>query len=216
MAILGLLARGGKAALTSKVGRGLLADAALTGGLTGAFGVGGAILNADDRKAELYNEGERGGKYRLTWSDKLLSGLTGINQDSMDAYRLGEYQRLAKDANDRFGSNITVNKDTTLGGLQGMIDDAEAKRDANNKLETAQKVAAASYNTDQARYERITNERNRREDNNRFYQQRMDQMDMYRMGIEREDRRDRRDARMQLVAALTGSLGNLGDAFLSI
>lgn len=59
-------------------------------------------------------------------------------------------------------------------------------------------------------------ERSRRDSINERADNRIQQMEMYKMGIEREDRRDRRDARMQLVAALTGSLGNLGNAFASI
>jgi len=59
-------------------------------------------------------------------------------------------------------------------------------------------------------------ERSRRDSINERADARTQQMEMYRMGIEREDRRDRRDARMQMVAALTNSLGGLGDAFLSI
>ena len=84
------------------------------------------------------------------------------------------------------------------------------------RQERERQINKDRFHSDEARHERLVRERMFREDNNRFYQQQMNQMDMYRMGIEREDRRDRRDARMQLVAALTGSLGNLGDAFLSI
>jgi len=101
---------------------------------------------------------------------------------------------------------------------ESKVDYYAAVGDAGREVAIERKTAAQEreFLSPANRYIMEMAERSRRDSINERADTRMQQMEMYKMGIDREDRRDRRDARTQLVAALVGSLDNLGSAFVSI
>ena len=117
--MLGLLAKGGLA---------LAKAAPLTTGLAVGVPVVGTLMGAEDRKYELVQEGERGGKHNLSWTDRIFSPLTGINEQSVDAAKVAYLNDQLGPEAAKYG--MTPNEDGNYFSADDTITGARVKVDS--------------------------------------------------------------------------------------
>ena len=116
--------------------QGLRAASTLPGALTigAATTVGPAILGAEDRKREIILQGERGGTHQRSWTDHLLGGLTGINEDSLDAAKVDYLQDQLSPQAAKYGMDpVSYDKD----GNPIYFNKNESIAQATTRVETA-------------------------------------------------------------------------------
>ena len=222
--ILQLLGKG----LTTKTGRGVLGNAAGTVTDLGILGLGaGGLMSAYGTATNLPTTWKNEAAAELDADDDIAAAykeLPGINNQLKAKVSLSESES---------SEMREFKKDPTFIAAQGYLNPEEMPdlSGVDNKGQARAVIGKAVRDVKQQRataadereflslgnrYLMEQAERARRDSINERADTRMQQMEMYKMGIEREDRRDRRDARTQLVAALVGSLDNLGSAFVSI
>ena len=229
---LGLLLNAGKGLVTTPIGRTIAREALGTAIVGAPIAVGGAMLGAQDRKRELYDQQGPDGKYDFSITDRIFGGLTGTNEAGMQSYEKGRLNRTAASANAELGldgskGGIQVREDDTKTSLEGRINRRRKTENRKEELGGVLEQAEAIYNLPQNREERrlsqqryndtILREAQIRADGiNARQESNMLQLQLAEMADRRDHRKDKANARMQMVAALTNSLGGLGDAFLSI
>ena len=104
--------------------------------------IAGTMMGAEDRKYELIQQGERGGKHNLSLTDRIFSPLTGINEKSVDAAKLAYLNETLGPMASKYG--MTPDKD----GNYFTEDDTVAG--ARVKLETAGEKYTKKTNRDDA------------------------------------------------------------------
>ena len=223
--ILQLLGKG----LTTKTGRGVLGNAAGTVTDLGILGLGaGGLMSAYGTVTNLPTTWKNEAAAELDADDDIAAAYKELPWYKQLALSQGELESKVKSSEMR-----EFKKDPTFIAAQGYLNPEEMPdlSGVDNKGQARAVIGKAVRDVKQQRataadereflslgnrYLMEQAERARRDSINERADTRMQQMEMYKMGIEREDRRDRRDARTQLVAALVGSLDNLGSAFVSI
>ena len=154
--MLGLLAKGGLA---------LAKAAPLTTGLAVGVPVVGTLMGAEDRKYELVQEGERGGKHNLSLTDRIFSPLTGINEQSVDAAKVAYLNDQLGPEAAKYG--MTPNEDgnyfsadDTLAGARVKVDTAgTAHNKKTNRTDMMQLQHDMFMSPQQVEERRIRDER---------------------------------------------------------
>jgi len=228
---LGLLLNAGKGLVTTPIGRTIAREALGTAVVGAPIAVGGALLGAQDRKRELYDQLGPDGKYDFSITDRIFGGLTGINEAGMQSYEKGRLNRTAAEANAALGledgDKITVKDSDTKTSLQGRITRKTKAVEQNDDLSAVLARSTAIHNLPQnVEQRRIEQQRyndtllreaqiradaiNSRQESNLLTLQ------LAEMNDRADFRREKAGAREALVTALVGSLDNLGSAFVSI
>ena len=199
----------------------------------GAIGtpVVGTLMSGDQRKRELHEDMNPDGTFNFNFTDRIFGIATGVNEGGMEAYTQKRLNRTAAEANAELGleggKKIVVRDGDTPASLQGRITRKTKAVDQADALSGILTQATAIHNLpqnvearrqEQQRYnDTLLREAqiradaiNARQDNNLMTLQ------LAQMSDRADHRREKAAARSQLVTALVGSLGNLGDAFVSI
>ena len=236
-----MLARGGMA---------LARSAPLTTGLAIGVPAVGTMLGAEDRKYELVQQGERGGNHSLSWTDRIFSPLTGINEQSVDAAKVAYLNDQLGPQAGKYGmepgkDGNYFNASDTLAGAKVKVETAGEEYASNKRRKGAQQDAHDLFMSPQMVEERrVRDERwnqslrqqaeakleaekirqeGRAEQRELLAQQGIQNSEDRKLTLQLEGMRDKRafedrryNSQMAMVAALTASLGDLGDAFVSI
>ena len=236
--------------LLAKAGMFLATKAPVTTALAAGVPIAGAMLGAEDRKYELVQQGEQGGFHRLSWPDKILGRLTGINEDSVDVAKvkylnetLGPMAAKYGMTPDKDGNYFT--KEDTLAGARVKVDTAGEKHTKKTNRDDAIQLQHDLHMSPQRVEERRDRDKryndmliqraedkleaekiraaDRAENRELLAQQGIQASEDRKLTLQLEGMRDKRafderrsNAQMAMVAALTSSLGDLGNAFASI
>jgi hypothetical protein len=208
------------------------------------------MMGAEDRKYELVQQGERGGKHSLSLTDRLFSPLTGINEQSVDAAKVAYLNDQLGPQAGKYGLEVGkdgnyFNASDTLAGAKVKVETAGEEYASNKRRKGSQQDAHDLYMSPQMVEERrVRDERwnqsliqqaenkleaekirqeGRAEQRELLAQQGIQNSEDRKLTLQLEGMRDKRafderrnNSQMAMVAALTASLGDLGDAFVSI
>jgi hypothetical protein len=200
-------------------------------GATIGVPVVGTLMSGDQRKRELYNDMNPDGTFNFNATDRIFGLATGVNEAGMEEYTDKRLKRTAAEANARLGlkgeKQITVLDGDTPYSLKGRIKRKDAAVERSDDLQGLLTESTAIYNLPQNQEARRLEQQRYNDTLLREAQIRADAtnarvegnlltLQLAQMNDRADHRREKAAARSQLVAALVGSLGNLGDAFVSI